>query len=125
MKAITPNTSKNILWSVVGALSLVVAGGVAHADAAVDVPVRLVHYSGLDLNSQAGVAALYQRIHNAAELLCTNSDLRRLEQYAAAKACVDQAVSASVSSVNNAKLSAEYAARVGAVPKSISLASAR
>jgi len=125
MKTNTSNSSKQILWGLVGALSLAAAGGVAHADAAFDVPARKVHYSDLDLNTQAGVAALYNRIRSAAEQVCGNVDSRRLEQAAAAKACVDHAVSASVGSVNNAKLNSEYSAHVGGAAKQISLASLR
>jgi UrcA family protein len=125
MKTNTSNNSKQIIWALVGALSLAAAGGVAHADAAFDVPARTVHYSDLDLNTQAGVAALYSRIRSAAEQVCGNVDSRRLEQVTVAKACVDQAVSASVASVNNAKLSSEHSARVGGATKQISLASIR
>jgi UrcA family protein len=125
MKTNTSNNSKQILLALVGALSLAAAGGVAHADAASDVPARTVHYSDLDLNTQAGAAALYNRIRNAAEQVCGNVDSRRLDEAAAAKACVDHAVAASVSSVNNAKLSSEYAAHVGGATKQISLASIR
>ena len=103
MKINTSNNSKQILWALVGALSLAAAGGVAHADAAFDVPARTVHYSDLDLNSEAGVATLYNRIRSAAEQVCGNVDSRRLDEVAAAKACVDHAVSASMNSVNNAK----------------------
>jgi len=103
MKTNTSNSSKQILWALVGALSLAAAGGVAHADAALDAPTRTVHCSDLDLNTQAGVAALYSRIRSAAEQVCGNVDSRRLDEAAAAKACLDHAVSASVNSVNNAK----------------------
>jgi UrcA family protein len=125
MKTNTSNNTKHILWALVGALSLAAAGGVAHADAAFDVPARTVRYSDLDLNTQAGAAALYNRIRSAAGQVCGNVDSRRLEQAAAAKACVDHAVSASVASVNNAKLSSEYSARAGGATKQISLASIR
>ena len=125
MKTNTSNNSKQIIWALVGALSLAAAGGVAHADAAFDVPARTVHYSDLDLNTQAGVAALYNRIRSAAEQVCGNVDSRRLEQVTVAKACVDHAVSASVGSVNNLRLTSEYSVRVGGVTKQISLASIR
>ena len=125
MNTNTSHNTKQILFALVGALSLAAAGGVAHADTALDVPARTVNYSDLDLNTQAGVAALYNRIHSAAEQVCGNADSRRLEQAAAVKACVDHAVSASVGSVNNAKLSSEYSARLGGATKQISLASIR
>jgi UrcA family protein len=125
MKTNTSNNSKQILWALVGAVSLAAAGGVAHADAAFAVPARTVHYADLDLNSQAGVDTLYNRIRSAAEQVCGNVDSRRLDEAAVAKACVDHAVAASVSSVNNPKLSREYSAHLGGAMKPISLASIR
>jgi UrcA family protein len=104
MKTNTSNNSKQILWALVGAVSLAAAGGVAHADTAFDVPARTVHYSDLDLNTQAGAAALYNRIRSAAEQVCGDVDSRRLDEAAAAKACVDHAVSASINSVKQISL---------------------
>jgi len=124
MKTNTSNNSKQILWSLIGALSLA-AGGVAHADPAFDVPTRTVHYADLDLNTQAGVAALYSLIRSAAEHVCGNVDSRRLDEAAVARACVDHAISVSVNSVNNANLSREYSAHFGGTAKPISLASLR
>ena len=104
MKTNTSNNSKQILRALVGALSFAAAGGVAHADAAFDAPTRTVHYADLDINTQAGAAALYNRIRSAAEQVCGNVDSRRLDEAAAAKACVDHAVSASLSSVKQISL---------------------
>jgi hypothetical protein len=42
-------------------------------------------YSDLNLDTQAGAAALYQRIRHAAEQVCGKTDSRRLDQLAAAR----------------------------------------
>jgi UrcA family protein len=91
----------------------------------VEVPTRTVHYSDLNLNTQAGVASLYNRIRNAAQLVCGNIDPRRLDEAASAKTCIDKAVFSSVATVNNPMLTSEYNARVSGAQKQISVASIR
>ena len=82
-------------------------------------------YADLNLNTQAGAAVLYQRIHNAAQQVCGDVGSRELAQAAAAKACVDRAIVASVHSVNNPhQLTSEYNTRAG-TEKPINFASVR
>jgi len=77
------------------------------------VPARTVHYADLNLDTQAGVAVLYKRIRYAAEEVCGDVGARDLDQAAAAKACVDRAILGTVHTINNPKLTMEYAAHVG------------
>jgi UrcA family protein len=125
MKTFTINNSKHFFFAAVAAVSLASVGVAAHADQAVDVPARTVHYSDLNLNTEAGVATLYNRIRNAAQLVCGNVDPRRLDEAASAKACVNHAVFTSVTAVNNPKLTSEYNARANGAQKQINFASIR
>lgn len=124
MKIFNIQSSKHVVLAAVAAVSL--AGAVAaHADQAVDVPARTVRYADLNIHTQAGVAALYNRIRNAARQVCGDVDSRRLDEAAAAKACVDHAVFASVAAVDNPKLTREYEVRANGAQKRIDLASSR
>jgi UrcA family protein len=124
MNTITRN-NRNFTLAAVAAMCLAAVTVGAHADEAVNVvAARTVHYADLNLNTQAGAAVLYRRIRNAAEQLCGDVGSRQLAQAAAAKACVERAIVASVRSVNNPKLTSEYNTRVGAA-QPINLATAR
>jgi UrcA family protein len=109
----------------VAAVCLAAVAAGAHADEAANgVAARTVHYAAINLNTQAGAAVLYKRIRNAAEQVCGDGGARGLAEAAAAKACVDRAIFASVRTVNNPQLTSEYNVRVGAV-QPIDLASLR
>jgi len=125
MKTLTMNNTKHFFFAAVAAVSLASVGMAAQADQAGEVPARTVHYADLNLNTDAGVATLYSRIRNAAQLVCGNVDPRRLDESASAKACIDKAVFSSVSAVNNPKLTSEYNARVNGTQKQFSVASIR
>ena len=124
MKTIAQNP-RNFTLAAVAAVCLAAVTAGAHAEEAVNAgPARTVHYAALDLNTQAGAAVLYKRIRNAAEQVCGDVGARGLAEAAAAKACVDRAIFASVRTVNNPSLTSEYNTRVGAAHP-ISLASVR
>jgi|SRR5580692_1137504 UrcA family protein len=124
MKTIAQN-HRNFTLAAVAAVCLAAVAAGAHADeAAVAVPTRTVHYADLNLNTQAGAAVLYKRIRNAAEQVCGDVGSRDLAQAAAARACVDRAIFASVHTVNNPQLTSEYNARSGAA-QPINVASVR
>jgi UrcA family protein len=125
MKTFTMNNSKHFFFAAVATVSLASVGVAAHADQVVDVPARTVHYADLNLNTDAGVAKLYNRIRNAAQLVCGNVDPRRLDEATAAKACINRAVFSSVAAVNSPKLTSEYNARVNGAQKQINVASTR
>jgi UrcA family protein len=110
----TINYSKNIALATVAALSVASLAIGAHADeSVVQVPARTVHYSDLNLNTQAGAEVLYHRIRSAAEQVCGDVGSRQLEEAAAARACVDQAVVASIRAVNNLHLTNTYNSHFG------------
>jgi UrcA family protein len=119
----TRNFTKQIAMATVAAICLASATGAYAGE--VNAPTRTVHYSDLNLNTQAGAAVLYKRIRTAAEEVCGDVNSRRLDEAAVAKACVDHAVYGSVQSVNNVKLTNEYNARIGGTQKSINVASLR
>jgi len=99
--------------SVVATLSFIAVAPVALASELNDRPAMTVHYSDLNLNTQVGVATLYNRIRSAAQQVCGNTDSRRLEQVSAAEVCVDHAIASSVSAVGSPQLNSEYSARTG------------
>lgn len=122
----TINYSKNLVLATVAALGAASLAIGAHADeSVVPVPARTVHYSDLDLNTQAGAEVLYKRIRNAAEQVCGDVHSRRMGEATAARACVDQAVVASIRAVNNLRLTNTYNAHFGVAQTTLSVASVR
>lgn len=125
MNAITRN-SKHFTMAAVAAVCLATVAVGAHAgEAANGAAARTVRYSDLNLNTQAGAAVLYKRIRSAAEQVCGDVDVRRLDEVAAGKACVDRAISSSVHSVNNPLLTRVYSTHVGPAQTPINVASLR
>lgn len=111
----TINYSKNIALAAVAALGVASFAIAAHADE-VQVPARTVRYADLNLDTQVGTEVLYRRIRNAAEQVCGDVGSRQLEEAMAARACVDQAVVASIRAVNSPRLTNTYNAHVGVTP---------
>jgi UrcA family protein len=125
MKTNTLSNSKQIVLTTFAAACLACVTIGARADETANVvAVRTVHYSDLNLNTQAGAAVLYNRIRAAAASVCGDVDSRQLSEAAAAKACVDRAISTSVKSVNSPKLTSEYNAHFG-VAQPINVVSSR
>lgn len=124
MKTNTSRNTKRITLATVAALCLSSAAIGAYADeTGNDVPTVTVRYSDLDLGTQAGATALYNRIRRAAEQVCGDPSSRQLAEVAAVRACVDRAISSSVRSVNDARLTNVYDSRIGV--KTISVAALR
>jgi len=122
----TSSYTKKVVLTSVAAIYTAFAAMSAQADEAVkNAPEFTVRYADLNLNTQAGISVLYNRIRNAAEQVCGNVDANRLEEARQNKACVAHAVQVSVQSVNNAKLTNEHIAHVGGAEKTISVASSR
>ena len=120
MKTFTLRNSKNFLFAAVAAVSFASVAQIAQAaDVINDRPALTVRYSDLNLDTQAGAAALYQRIRHAAEQVCGKADSRRLDEVVAAKDCMVKAVASSVAAVGNAQLTSQYTARVGKAPKQL------
>ena len=86
---------------------------------------RTVQYADLNLNTSAGAKVLYRRIRNAAKQVCGDEDSRQADVAAAAKACVDQAIVASVRAVNQQQLTRIAEAHGYAVETDLSVASVR
>jgi UrcA family protein len=78
-----------------------------------DVPRQVVKYADLNLDSAAGVSALYRRIEHAAIRVCGDpADTRELFQWSRLKACNARAVAQAVDAVNSGALTALHAAKV-------------
>jgi UrcA family protein len=90
---------KNVM--VVAAMAATMLVGVAQAGEA---PAQVVGFKDLNLNTDAGVQVLYQRIHGAADHVCGTVDGRDLQIARAHKACVAQAMADAVAAVNNQML---------------------
>jgi UrcA family protein len=84
--------------------------------AAVEVlPSVTVRYHDLNLNNSEGVATLYGRIHNAANVVCTREEGPQLVNrifWTAWNECFNHAIANAVNAVNNEKLSAYYLERI-------------
>jgi UrcA family protein len=105
MKTFTLRNSKNFLFAAVAAVSFASVAQIAQAaDVINDRPALTVRYSDLNLDTQAGAAALYQRIRHAAEQVCGKADSRRLDEMVVAQSCMNKAIASSVSAVGNAQL---------------------
>jgi UrcA family protein len=122
----TINYWKNIGLATVTVLSVASLAISVHADESIaQVPARTVHYSDLNLNTQAGTEVLYKRIRRAAEQVCGDVDSRQLKEAAAARACIEQAVIGSIRAVNNPRLTNTYNAHLGAARTATTVASVR
>jgi UrcA family protein len=77
-----------------------------------DVPSVAVRYDDLNLQTTAGVDALYHRISNAARDVCPDSHSRDLLTVTASERCQAAAVSRAVQELNNPKLAMLHASRV-------------
>jgi UrcA family protein len=91
-------------------LALTGAQLVCAADGAYAPPQRLVDYSNLDLSTIEGVKDMHRRLHIAAEKVCGDLDGPYLSlRYA----CVRDAMSTAVQSVDNPLLTWYYARLAG------------
>jgi UrcA family protein len=132
MKNCTLRNSKEALVAAVAALSLVsavatvsLAPQMAQAADAVDSRTVTVRYSDLNLNTEVGVAALYNRIRHAAEQVCGKVDSLRLDEVATARPCVNHSIASSVGAVGNAQLTTVLMAHVQGLSKPVMVASQR
>lgn len=100
------------------ALFSVVAAMPAAADTESNPPTMTVSYSDLDVSQPHGAALLYGRIRRAAQLVCTpsaGSILGFPGLAARSRACVQQAITMAVTSVDRPALSAVFAANYPSV----------
>jgi UrcA family protein len=71
----------------------------------------VVRFADLDLSKMAGATALYVRLQHAARAVCDPLQSRNLAFAAKYRACMDQAVTGAVTSVNRPLLSEYYQLR--------------
>jgi UrcA family protein len=111
-------TRKNIAgvrsWIIAVGMASACAGlGVQVAAAASpDLPSMAVSYSDINLNTDAGAKALYQRIRSAAERVC-GPRTRAIGDLARFKSCVATATSDAVATLASPALTAVYDAHHG------------
>jgi UrcA family protein len=118
-KAFRPLTraslAQSLLACVLTATAAAASAGPACADDVAtavpsDVNAVRVSYHDLDLATDAGSQALYQRITQAARKVCAVSDIRDLTALAQSEGCERAAVAHAVRQVHNARLAAVVAA---------------
>jgi UrcA family protein len=95
---------------VVGFMTLGAAGTQAAVAQSVGPDVH-VRYADLDITTAAGAEKLYERIQQAAALVCPQADARWLAQYVTVVRCRNTVVAHAVQSLSNPQLTAVYAAR--------------
>ena len=95
------------------AVALLLGASAAFAAApGVDSHSVSVRYDDLNLSTEAGVSALYQRLSGAARQVCPDAYSRDLSVVIAAGRCKADAVSKAVDQINNPNLAMLHAARV-------------
>lgn len=72
-----------------------------------------VHFADLNVSTPEGVAALYRRLHSAAESVCDEGGMKDLGSVARVNACMRAATSAAVTQIDRPMLTAYYRAKVG------------
>jgi UrcA family protein len=98
----TKTFHKQVALAAVAALCF--TGATVYAGEANETQTRTVRYADLDVGTPAGAAALHDRIRNAAEKVCGDTNSRQLAETVAAKECVVRAVAASEETVHKARL---------------------
>jgi UrcA family protein len=106
-------TKTSIRRCAIGAVAL--AGCVLGAMSAVQAaetgaPSVVVTYTDLDLATDSGNQALYQRIAAAARQVCPAEATRNLKQFSASRACQATAIKQAVDEVSSPRLAAVRAA---------------
>lgn len=91
-----------------------VAGFAADAEAAPPASIETrsvaVSYADLDLNREAGVQALYQRLRLAAKQACGSVDTRDLASRTGWQKCREVALANAVAQLGNERVAARYRA---------------
>lgn len=97
-------------FALIAACVAVSAAGSARAAAVADAPAVTVRYADLNLATEQGSLALYDRIVAAAQQVCAPEDIRDLQAVAAARSCRQRAIALAVRDVHKPMLAALYAA---------------
>jgi UrcA family protein len=110
--------TSNTMFGAAALCASMLIGGSAFADISTNpAPSETVKFQELNLNSPAGVAALYARIHSAALRVCTSGS-RDLSRYREEKACVNEAEARAVKDVNRDGVTAYFEMKSGRKPAS-------
>jgi UrcA family protein len=107
-------SDKGTILAYVAALWLA-CGLAAPSAQADDARSETVKFTDLNLDSQAGVEALYGRIHAAARRVCEQP----AGELPALKKCMAKAESQAIRKVNNSLLTAFYQKKTGSEPQTI------
>jgi len=102
-----PRRSGLIVTAVLGILASSLSAVCAAADST-DAPTIIVKYGDLNLSTPQGAAALYGRIRSAAETVCRHFDQRGVASQARKATCINHAISAAVTEVNEGSLFTVY-----------------
>jgi UrcA family protein len=97
-------------------ITLVTLGNASFADSPDSVTKSLtVKYDDLNVNTAAGAASLYSRIHAAARQVCAApyDNNRDLASFAAKNACIQKSEARAVGDVHSGALAAYYAKKNG------------
>jgi len=94
-------------------MSMLIAGTAGATSPEGDVRTESVKFEDLNLQSDAGVAALYQRIHAAARRVCDQPGEAGLSASYAIQSCEEKAESRAIMKVNLPALSAFYQKKTG------------
>lgn len=76
-------------------------------------PSKTVSYSELNLQSAAGVQALYARLHAAARQVCAEQDGRSLREHIAYSSCVNSSLERAVRDLRNDAVLALHSEKSG------------
>jgi UrcA family protein len=76
-------------------------------------PQQVVEFADLNLQRQAGVALLYQRIEAAAHVVCNSSGERELAQVVRWHLCLDHSIARAVSDLSIPALTSYHMAKSG------------
>ena len=98
------------LLRVSAALTACLILGTSATASAEPAPSARVNYHDLNLATEQGSQALYERIVLAARKVCAVSDIRILAEVAAGQVCQAQAIAHAVRDVNSPRLAAVYSA---------------
>ena len=116
MNSITSAPRRTLLvGAILGALALSLAT-VSSADDGTSPPQVIVKFADLAVSTPQGAAALYSRIHSAADDVCSrmyhSTEAYRRHKYA----CLQKVIADAVTKVNELALSAVFASKYGVTP---------
>jgi UrcA family protein len=106
-------TTHGSIFSVRSAALLLTLFLGANAFAGDPAPSETIKFQDLNVDSAAGVAALYQRIHTAAQRVCDVDGDRSLARQQQAKLCANEAEAVAVTRVNSPALTGYFQMKTG------------